>query len=388
MRFGVNRCTIVTVCPIFSYEKGTVTVMKFPLLHKAVQFISKDTSEPNESPKLIVVIRVLVLSMLFYIVLNSIIYISMLNNIGIAILVVSFLTYLYIFRMSYRYKTTNVVYTLNLCTIAWVIVNLYYFGWDIGVQHFLLVLLVLCFYSGYSQYQFKISVAVVLCLLRIYLFFFCQSKNPVVTLPAMTINILQIMNTLAIFWCISTIVYVFSKDSQALEGKLIDYNNQLLGQANTDALTGLYNRRKAMEYLGKLLVPSNHEFTSICICDIDFFKKVNDNYGHDVGDTVLQGIAKTMKTTLDKKSFIARWGGEEFLLVFPSCNGDEALYHLEELKNNIKSLQFHVGEKTFSVAMTFGLTEYDFHSDIDSALKEADEKLYMGKENGRDQIVF
>ena len=200
--------------------------------------------------------------------------------------------------------------------------------------------------------------------------------------------ILQIINTLAIFWCISVIVYVFSKDSQALEGKLIDYNNQLLGQANTDALTGLYNRRKAMEYLEKLLVPSNHEFTSICICDIDFFKKVNDNYGHDVGDTVLQGIAKTMKTTLNKISFIARWGGEEFLLVFPSCNGDEALCHLEELKSNIKSLQFHVGEKTFSVAMTFGLTEYDFHSDIDSALKEADEKLYMGKENGRDQIVF
>lgn len=388
MCFFVNRCTITIVCPTISYEKGTVAAMKFPRLHKAVQFISKDTSEPNESAKLIVVVRVLILSMLFYIVLNSIIYISMLNNIGITISIVSFLAYLYIFLMSYRRKTTNVVYTLNLCTIAWTIVHLYYFGWDIGVQHFLLVLLVLCFYSGYSQYQFKIFVAAVLCLFRIYLFFFCRAREPVVSLPTMTINILQIMNTLAIFWCISIIVYVFSRDSQALEGKLIDYNNQLLGQANTDALTGLYNRRKAMEYLGKLLVPSNQEFTSICICDIDFFKKVNDNYGHDVGDTVLQDIAKTMKKTLDKKSFIARWGGEEFLLVFPSCNGDEAFYYLEELKDHIKSLQFHVGEQTFSVAMTFGLMEYDFHSDIDSALKEADKKLYMGKENGRDQIVF
>ncbi|MCM1252127.1 MAG: GGDEF domain-containing protein [Clostridium sp.] len=362
--------------------------MNHPWFDKAVKYISKDTSDPNESPKLIVVVRILVLSMLFYIVLNSIIYISMLNNIGIAILLVSFLMYLYIFIMSYRHNTTAVVYTLNACTAAWIIVNLVYFGWDIGVQHFLLVLLVLCFFSGYSQYQFKIFVASVLCLLRIYLFFFCRMRDPVVTLPTMSVNILQIINTIAIFWCISIIVYIFSKDSQAMESKLIDYNNQLLGQANTDALTGLHNRRKAMQYLETLLIPSNQEFTSICICDIDFFKKVNDNYGHDVGDSVLQGIAKTMQTTLGKKSFIARWGGEEFLLVFPSCNGDEAFCLLEELKDNIKALQFHAGEKTFSIAMTFGLTEYDFHSDIDSTIKEADEKLYMGKENGRDQIVF
>lgn len=387
LRFLTNRCTIITIHFTTSNEKGTVTAMN-SLLHKAVQYISKDTSEPNESPKLIVVVRVLVLSMLFYIVLNSIVYISLLNNIGITILFVSFLMYSYIFRMSYRQSTTSVVYTLNLCTAAWTMVNLYYFGWDIGVQHFLLVLLVLCFFSGYSQYGFKIFVAVVLCFFRIYLFFFCHTREPVVALPTITIHILQIINTMTIFWCISLIVYVFSKDSQALEGKLIDYNNQLLDQANTDALTGLYNRRKAMQYLEKILVPSNHTFTSICICDIDFFKKVNDNYGHDIGDVVLQNIAQTMKTTLDKKSFIARWGGEEFLLVFPSCNGDEALCLLEELKDKIKALLFHAGEKTFSVAMTFGLAEYDFHSDIDSAIKEADEKLYMGKENGRDQIVF
>lgn len=356
--------------------------------HKAANYISKDTSAPNESPKLIVVVRILVLSMLLYIALNSIIYISMLNNIGIAILLISFLIFLYIFIMSYRYRTTKVVYTLNLCMVAWILVNIIYFGWDIGVQHFILVLLVLCFFSGYSQYRLKISVAAVLCLFRIYLFFLCRSRNPVVVLPTAITNILQILNTIMIFWCISLIVYIFSKDSQLLESKLVDYNNQLLDQANTDALTGLFNRRKAMQYLENLLVPSNTDFTSICICDIDFFKKVNDNYGHDIGDVVLQRISQTMKTTVGKQSFIARWGGEEFLLVFPSCNGDNALIYLEKLKDQIKALQFDANGKTFSVAMTFGLAEYDFHSDIDTVIKEADEKLYIGKENGRDQIVF
>lgn len=379
----------ITINPtIFRLRKAWLQKMNFPWLQKAVQYINKDTRDPNESPKLIVVVRVLVLSMLFYTVINSIIYIDMLNNIGIIILLVSFLMYLFIFRMTYHYKTPVVVYTLNLCTATWIVVNIFYFGWDIGVQHFILVLLVLCFFSGYSQYHFKIFFAIVLCLFRIYLFFLCRSREPVIALPEMMTNVLQMINTICIFWCISLIVYVFSKDSQALEHKLVDYNTKLLSQANTDVLTGLYNRRKAMEYLEELLIPSNHHFTSICICDIDFFKKVNDNYGHDIGDIVLQTIARTMQTTLEKKCFIARWGGEEFLLVFPSCNGDEAFCFLEELKRRISALQFNADGTAFSVTMTFGLTEYDFRSDIDTAIKEADEKLYMGKKNGRNRIVF
>lgn len=357
-------------------------------LQKAISYINKDTSEQNESPKLIVVIRILVLSMLFYMIINSIIYVSILNNIGIAILLVSFLTFLAIFFMSYHTHTAGVVYTLALCMSAWILVNIIYFGWDVGVQHFIIVMLILCFFSGYSQYTFKAFAAAVLCCFRIYLFFLCRSREPVALLTPVMTNSLQIINTIMIFWCISVIAYVFSKDSQSLEGKLIDYNNQLQNQANTDALTGLYNRRKAMQYLEQLLTPSNHDFTSICICDIDFFKKVNDNYGHDMGDIVLQNLGDIMTTTLDKNILTARWGGEEFLLVFSGYNGDEAYAELESLRNRIKSLKFKAKEQTFSITMTFGLAEYDFSSDIDTIIKEADEKLYMGKENGRDQIVF
>lgn len=362
--------------------------MNSSLLRKALDYINKDTSDQNESPKLIVVIWILVLSMLFYIITNSIIYISIQNNIGIGILLISFLVFLGLFFMSYRFRTTTVVYTLDLCMAAWIVVNIIYFGWNVGVQHFILVLLVLCFFSGYSQYTFKAFFAAVLCCFRIYLFYLCASKEPIVVLSTPMNNYLQIINTITIFWCISIVAYVFSKDSQALEGKLIDYNNQLQDQANTDALTGLYNRRKAMQYLEKLLTPSNTSFTSICICDIDFFKKVNDNYGHDVGDIVLQNLADIMTITLDKNILVARWGGEEFLLVFSGYNGDEAFACLETLRSSIKALEFKAKETTFSITMTFGLAEYDFSSDIDTVLKEADEKLYMGKENGRDQIVF
>lgn len=362
--------------------------MKNPWLSKAMQYILKDTGEANESPKLIVVIRILLLSMLLYVVINSIIYISILNNIGFVFLLASLIMFTFIFSMTYRRKTTVVVYTLNLSMAVWIIGSILYLGWDTGVQHFIIVLLVLSFFSGYSNYGTKAFYAAVLCCFRIYLYFLCRSRDPIILLTNSMTNTLQVINTIAIFWCLSIIAYVFSKDSQTLEGKLIEYNNILEDQANTDALTGLFNRRKAMQYLEELITPSNKEFTSICICDIDFFKKVNDNYGHDIGDIVLQNISDVMVTTLDKSFHVARWGGEEFLLIFPACNGDDAFLHLEQLRSQIKSLKFNANGTPFSITMTFGLAEYDFRSDIDTIIKEADEKLYIGKENGRDQIVY
>lgn len=362
--------------------------MNFPKWQNIIEFIFKDTSEPNESPKWIIVIRILLLTMLFYVAVSSIFYIRILNFFGIVLLAIFFIMYLYIFMMTYRQKTQIIRYTINLGMVIWVGVSVYYFGWDTGVQHFILVLLVLCYFSGYSNYGIKITYAFALCAFRIYLYFLCRSKPSAIALDSFTTNLLQIINTLTMFWCLSVIAYIFSKDSQVLESKLVEYNNQLINQANTDALTGLYNRRKAMEYLEELLSSPKRSCISLCICDIDFFKKVNDNYGHDMGDVVLQQISKTMKASAGDKCLTARWGGEEFLLVFPSSNGDEAFYFLENLRQKIKSLKFETNEKSFSVTMTFGLTEYDFHSDIDTFIKEADEKLYMGKEGGRDRIVF
>lgn len=362
--------------------------MNFPWLHKIVLFICKDTGKENESPKLIVVLRLLILSMLFYIVVNSIIYISILNNIVFAILFASFIMFLIVFYMSYRCQTMHTVAVLNLCMVCWSTVSVYYFGWDTGVQHFLLVQLVLCFFSGYSHYCIKSIYAIVLCGLRIYLYFLCRNQEPIVILDVSLAVLLQMINTVTIFWCISMISYTFSKDSQSLESKLIEYNTKLQNQAHTDALTGLYNRRKAKDYLERLLTSPDASCISVCMCDIDFFKRVNDSYGHDVGDVVLKEIAKTMQKTLRNKAFVSRWGGEEFLLVFPSSNGDDACFMLETLRSNIKALQFKANEKTFSVTMTFGLAEYDFQSDMEFLIKEADEKLYMGKESGRDRIIY
>lgn len=362
--------------------------MIYQWFRKASILINKDTGEANESPKLIVVIRIIALSMLLYVVANSILYIHISNIFVMALLLASFIAFLFVLIMSYHTKTRTVVYTLNILMLVWVTTIVYYFGWDVGVQHFIIVMLILSFFSGYEQYRLKICYAVILCAFRIYLYFLCHTRPSIVVLDTTSTFVLQIINTITIFWCISVICYIFSKDSQVLDGKLIAYNDQLVSQANTDALTGLYNRRKAKDYMAALVKSNEHDSISLAIGDIDFFKKVNDNYGHDIGDVVLKQVAQTMNTTLRKQVFIARWGGEEFLLVFPSRNGDEAFVSLDQLRKNIKAMQFYAGENNFSISMTFGLAEYDFNGDIEVTLKEADEKLYIGKANGRDQVVF
>ena len=362
--------------------------MIYEWFQKVANLINKDTSEANESPKLIVAIRIITISMLIYVAVSGIIYIRISNIFVMLILIASFITFLFILIMSYHTKTRTVVYTLNILTLIWVTTIVNYFGWDVGVQHFIVVMLILSFFSGYAQYRLKICYAIALCVFRIYLYFLCHTRPSIIELDATLTFALQLVNTIAIFWCTSVIAYIFSKDSQVLDGKLIAYNDQLVSQANTDALTGLYNRRKAKDYMAALVKSNEHDSISLAIGDIDFFKKVNDNYGHDIGDVVLKQVAQTMKTTLRKQVFIARWGGEEFLLVFPSRNGDEAFVSLDQLRKNIKAMQFYAGEKNFSISMTFGLAEYDFNGDIDITLKEADEKLYIGKANGRDQVVF
>lgn len=354
---------------------------------KIYEYIRKDTGRKNESSKLIVVIRLLILSMAVYSLINCFL-ISFTRNIGALVFaIVSLIMFVFAFICSYFWSSFTSYCILNFYILTWTIANVVCFGWNIGVQHFITTLLVFCFFSKYRHEKAKFIYTGCLLILRIYLYYYCQSHTPVFAPVSPLGNYLQIVNTFFVFLTLALTAYIFSADSQELEGKLIEYNRQLMKQANTDTLTGLYNRRSTMEYLDDLLNNPDHQI-SICLCDIDFFKHVNDTYGHDVGDVVLKTISQTFHKELPPDSFISRWGGEEFLLIFPKLNGDEAVIALEKLRQKIKTIVFDGVFETFTISLTYGLVEYDYHSDLTTILKEADEKLYIGKESGRDRIIF
>lgn len=157
-----------------------------------------------------------------------------------------------------------------------------------------------------------------------------------------------------------------------------------------DPLTGLLNRRSGRIELEKAMDKAEIEARSnvtIALGDIDFFKNVNDRYGHEYGDIVLTTISEVFKEHMDKTGFSVRWGGEEFLLVYRE-NLDDAYARLQKIVEQIRRIRFNYEGKEFSVTMTFGISSYEKGEDIDRLVKKADDLLYKGKAEGRDCIVI
>lgn len=156
-----------------------------------------------------------------------------------------------------------------------------------------------------------------------------------------------------------------------------------------DILTTLHNRRFGDQKLKQLYETStnNHASFTLAIGDIDFFKKFNDTYGHDCGDIVLQQVALCLKHAMAGKGFAARWGGEEFLLVYDTMEYDSAITCLENLQNEIRNIEVIYEGQRLHITMTIGVADSGAHAGIKQLLRDADEKLYHGKTNGRNCIV-
>jgi len=152
-----------------------------------------------------------------------------------------------------------------------------------------------------------------------------------------------------------------------------------------DMLTKLYCRRAGENRMRQI----HEDGVAFCvaIADIDFFKKFNDTYGHDCGDLVLKNVASVLGNGMMGKGFAVRWGGEEFLLVFENCNHDKALEYLQEIRERVLACEVIYGEETMHVTMTYGLVQGDNRQNIEASVKAADDLLYQGKMNGRNQIV-
>ncbi|MBR5356289.1 MAG: diguanylate cyclase, partial [Lachnospiraceae bacterium] len=157
----------------------------------------------------------------------------------------------------------------------------------------------------------------------------------------------------------------------------------------TDPLTGLFNRRYLLSAVPKITERSKETGEPYCvaICDIDFFKKVNDTYGHNCGDDVLKEVAKALKQFMERKGFASRWGGEEFVLIFTKSSASEAFSSLDTLMETIRNMTIHSEGNDIRVTLTIGLADGD-NSDINRIVEKADEKLYYGKEHGRNQVVY
>lgn len=173
--------------------------------------------------------------------------------------------------------------------------------------------------------------------------------------------------------------YNFSKRSQF-------YDNVMLHNLlNTDTLTGAFTRVKFDEEIKKHISISQQtgRRLSIAIFDIDNFKRINDTYGHLEGDNILSGIANIVNENMRPRDILTRWGGEEFVIVFPCTGLASAIRISERLRLNISNTEFSIGE---CVTCSFGVTEYKKGDTPISLLRRADKLLYEAKSSGKNAV--
>ncbi len=175
-----------------------------------------------------------------------------------------------------------------------------------------------------------------------------------------------------------------------LQTELLDARDALAHQATHDSLTGALNRRAILDGLEKELNRAGRRQSkmSIGLCDIDHFKKVNDTYGHQVGDDVLRRFVAAIQTNLRKYDLLGRYGGEEFLIVAPDSAGsvEEGIY--ERLRARIAGL--HIATEAGDIGITggIGVAGSDNGTTMDMNVGAADAALYYAKSEGRNQVAY
>lgn len=168
---------------------------------------------------------------------------------------------------------------------------------------------------------------------------------------------------------------------------LIEENER---HSNTDLLTGLANRRRVEEVLTFAMEQSNISLSPLCLVmsDIDFFKDINDNFGHLCGDDVLKIVALQLQASAKSTASIARWGGEEFLIVLQNTELESAAIFCEHLREQIEQTDYRSYGQLMHFTMSFGCVKYQQDESLESLLCRVDKALYKAKDNGRNQVVM
>jgi diguanylate cyclase (GGDEF)-like protein len=198
---------------------------------------------------------------------------------------------------------------------------------------------------------------------------------------------LSILAVVLVVILLITLYYRFKlkvKSGMALE-KAFQKMEQL---ASTDQLTGLYNRRSLLERIEIETVRMGRSWKpfSFIMLDIDNFKKVNDEFGHECGDTVLKLVSQILTSSLRLQDVSARWGGEEFLLLLPDTTIDGAAQLAEKIRQSIESLSVTCNDNFVKFTVSAGVSTYDHPEPIESVIRKADDALYRAKRAGKNCV--
>ncbi len=253
-------------------------------------------------------------------------------------------------------------------------------GWESGFHYYLLMFIPALFVSM----QLRAAVVALVGLWAYYvalhlLMWFVEPLQPIAPGALLAVYLFNLSVVFAMFSYLS--FFYLSMVTTA--------NRKLRRMATTDSLTGLFNRRH-MTYLAEKELARfqrNGHPVAFLVLDIDHFKVINDEHGHEAGDRVLEDVAGIIKDQLRTQDLIARWGGEEFLAVLPDTELRSAQASAERVRQALMSREWQApsGER-IDITISAGVSEFRSDDDLNSAINRADRALYRSKEGGRNRV--
>lgn len=275
---------------------------------------------------------------------------------------------------------TLVFATTEVILHAWLAVAI--IGWASGFHYYLLVLATTVFFHPRWRLLTKVLYVTFVCAAYLGINQWAQYFAPQVVTTAPVTFALNYFNITACFLLLSFFSHHYSNAANEAFRKL----RRLAG---TDPLTGLNNRRRMLEIADQEIARHRRMGRSLTfiICDVDEFKLLNDHYGHECGDEVLQAVALQVSAVLRTQDHVARWGGEELLLLLPETTLEAAETVAEKLRIAIAEMRTPWGQVHVGVTLTAGVAELQMNEDFTSCLARADHALLEGKRTGKNRVI-
>ncbi len=299
--------------------------------------------------------------------------------------------YWFFVYFNYRKNHNRFLFTLGgFITTAYAIIATLNFGWSSGFYFLVLAVLPLTFLNIPPKKVVALLIGLMFGGAVIAMYISSLVYLPIIQLSPNSSTAVFFTNLL---WCVislAVIGYFFEKGAAATEASLVLANKRLNNLASTDPVTNLANRRTMLSRITqeKIRLERTGEVFSLIMIDIDNFKVVNDEYGHDAGDFVLVSLAAIINFIIRKQDHVARWGGDEFLVFLPETTMNGARVVAEKIRSRILTTPFIYREMDMPVTVTLGVSEGDVDAGIGNCIRKADIALYSGKQAGKNRVTL
>ncbi|QYK51285.1 MAG: GGDEF domain-containing protein [Anaerolineales bacterium] len=252
-----------------------------------------------------------------------------------------------------------------------------------GFQTLLLGMFPIMVVSSRMAAGAKLGLVIIFAIYAIILQEVAGTTQPTTQLDATAFSLMRGLNLGTAIFAISSIVWQYFRI-------ITEQQAELTALASTDLLTGLHNRRMMTDLGGREVASSlRHGLPlSLLMCDLDHFKTINDEHGHEAGDGVLAEFANLLKTSVRESEAVCRWGGEEFLVLLPNTGLEGAHVLAERIRSAMQDTPFVVASQPLQLTLTIGAASLRPGENFQGLLKRADDALYAGKRAGRNRVAL